>query len=119
VNIFHAPAFYLIVVGVIGYFLPLVSARLNKERWYTSRPEVEGLFTLIASALTGLAADLIHAATGSADFSWRAWFSAAVAALAGSLAGYIQSWNGSRTAANLRAAGSGKNMHSDANQPPA
>jgi hypothetical protein len=50
-DIFHAPALFLLVAAVIGYVLPLVSARVAKAHW---PPEVEGLLTLVFATSGGL-----------------------------------------------------------------
>lgn len=103
-DIFHSPALFLLVAAAIGYVLPLVSARVAKEGWPV---EVEGILTLVFSALTGLAAELIHATVAnSADFSWKAWATTAFTTLLTALVGQSQTWRGSKTAANLRAKGS-------------
>jgi hypothetical protein len=111
-DIFHAPALFLLVAAVIGYVLPLVSARVAKAHW---PPEVEGLLTLVFATLTGLASELIHAATSDDGFSWRVWASTAVTSLLLAAIGLVQSWRGSNTAARLRAKGSNGrgNMHTD------
>jgi hypothetical protein len=103
VDIFHSPALFLVVAAAIGYVLPLVSARVAKTGW---PPEVEGILTLLFSALTGLGAELAHAATATGvDFSWRAWATTAFTTLLTAVLAQAHTWRGSNTAASLRAKG--------------
>lgn len=100
----HSAPFYVIIVLVISYFVPLVSARLVTP---TSDPALAGILTTVFAILTALGGELAHAVTSAADFSWGLWASQALVAVVVAMPiAHSKVWSGSNAETKLVTAGS-------------